>query len=419
MLGLAASVANGRGLQLPGRLLEPRPSDGETARRTLGEWRDAGGFWGVVRPDEPSAYLSPVYPVVIAGLIRVFGQQWLSPIVVFHAILGAATCLLVVRLGRWLVRTPVALAVGWVAAFYPLLVYQSCDMWDHCLFTFLLALWVAAFFAAFWNGGLRRWLTVGALGGVVFLVRPVALPVLVLMLAWMWGCGAGRRAASTCAVLIGFGVAVSPWVLRNWHVMGEPLLFPTKGGRNLWEFNNARFSTYFEWSEPPKTRQRYRPLRDKYLPTLKRTDLVEFPTFTTEGEIERDAVLQGRVKDFLLANPRAYFELCWLRVGDFFRVVPLHARDTLQRVGVAVPSFLALVLGAVGALAAARGGPLQARFLVCLVSLYAAVHIFTAAGITYRVPTEPYLLLLAAYGLSHFGLRRQGVVAGTSTGDEQ
>ena len=415
MLALAASVADGRGLQLPASLLDPRPSDGEVARRTLREWRDAGGFWGVVRPDEPSAYLSPVYPMVIAPLIRAFGAEWLSPIVVLQALLGAATCIVAVQLGRWLVSTAVAHAVGWAAALYPLLVYQSCDVWDHCLFTFLLSLWIAVFFRALWNSGRRRWLMVGVLGGVVFLVRPVGLPVLFLMVAWVWGRGLGlrRRAAATGIILLGFGLAVAPWVLRNWQVLGQPLLLPTKGGRNLWEFNNARFSTYFQWSEPPQTLRRYGSLRDKHLSTLRRADLVEFPAFTDESEIERDAVLQRRVKTFLLANPRVYFELCWLRVGDFFRVVPLHARETLQRVGVAVPSALVLMLGALGALAAARRGPLQAKFLVCLVSLYAAVHIFTAAGITYRVPVEPYFLLLAAYGLSHLGWGRHAVdVAG-------
>jgi hypothetical protein len=400
MLGLARSVAHGKGLQLPSALIEPTPDDGEIARRTLAEWQDAGGFWGVVRPDEPSAYLSPVYPILLAGLLRSFGEDRLAPIAVIQAILGALTCVALVHLGRSFLSEKRALGVGWVAAFYPLLVYQTCDIWDHCLFTLLLVLWVIVFLRAVRDVRRVQWLQLGLAGGVVFLVRPVGLPILALMWVWVVVLGAGRRVIGSVLLAAGFAAAVAPWVVRNWCVMGEPLLLPTKGGRNLWEFNNARFSDYFLWSEPPATRARYASLRDTYLPTLSRSELVEFPSFSTEAEIERDRVLQERVRAFLLANPRAYLELCWLRVGDFFRIMPIHARGLLQRLVITVPSSLALGLALLGALATVRRGPLVAKFLVCLVSLYAAVHIFTAAGLTYRVPVEPFLLLLAGRGLA-------------------
>ncbi len=403
MLGLAESVAHGKGLQLPSALLEPKPDDGEIARRTLAEWREIGGFWGVVRPDEPSAYLSPVYPIVLAGLIRGFGEHRLAPIIALHAVLGALTCVALVRLGRSLLSEKLARGIGWVGAFYPLLIYQACDIWDHSLFTFLLLLWVIVFLRTVREGRRTLWLGLGLVGGIVFLVRPVGLPILLLMWVWALAKGTRRRGTGSVLLIVGFVAAVAPWVVRNWRVMGEPLLLPTKGGRNLWEFNNARFSSYFLWSEPAATQARYARLRATFLHALNRSELVEFPSFSTESEIERDRVLQRRVRTFLAANPRAYLEMCWLRVGDFFRVVPIHARAMLQRLAVAVPSGLALGLALLGMLITLRGGPHVAKFLVCLVSLYAAVHVLTAAGLTYRVPVEPYILLLAGRGLGWAG----------------
>jgi hypothetical protein len=400
MLGMARSVAEGRGLQLPSALLEPKPDEGDIARRTLAAWREAGGFWGVVRPDEPSAYLSPVYPIVLAVLVKGFGAERLAPIVVVHAILGALTCIVLVHLGRSFLSDRLAFGIGWVGAFYPLLVYQACDIWDHSLFTLLLLVWVVLFLRTVREGRRVQWFGLGLAGGVVFLVRPVGLPILMLMWVWALATRTPRRRIGSVLLMVGFVVMATPWVLRNWRVMGEPLLLPTKGGRNLWEFNNARFSDYFLWSEPPATRARYTSLRDKYLTTLGRPELVEFPSFSTESEIERDRILQRRVRAFLASNPGAYLELCWLRVGDFFRVVPIHAHGVLQRLVVAVPSSLALGLALLGALITARRGPPVSRFLVCLVSLYAAVHILTAAGLTYRVPVEPYVLLLAGRGVA-------------------
>ncbi len=408
MLGLAHSVAVGRGLQLPSSLLRPTPDDGAIARRTLTTWREAGGFWGVVPPDQPSAYLSPVYPILLAGFAMAFGDGRLAPIVVFQAVLGACTCVTLVSLGRGFLSRKLARGAGWVAAFYPLLVYQTCDIWDHCLFTLLVLLWALVFLNTLGNRRTWRWLALGVIGGAVFLVRPVALPILMLMVVWAWAARARGSGLGSVLVVAGFAAAVAPWVVRNWCVMGEPLLFPTKGGRNLWEFNNARFSSYFVWSEPPATQVRYGFLRNRYLPKLDRADLVEFPDFATETEIERDAVLKERVMLFLRANPLAYLELCWLRLGDFFRIVPIHARGILQRVVIAGPSGAVLLLAGIGALATVRVGAQTARFLVCLVSIYAAVHVMTAAGLTYRVPVEPYLLLLAAQGL--------GALAGAWTG---
>ncbi len=217
---------------------------------------------------------------------------------------------------------------------------------------------------------------------------------------------------------------VVPWVLRNQAVFGEALLLPTKGGRNLWEYNNQIFTLekmnpglwlqqqYEQLSfdslrisalEKANRPERaggidllYQNLAQKNFPTLRAKEVLEFPQFTTETEVERDRMLNHNVKKFILQNPRIYVQLCGLRLYQLFRVTPRHLGGPLATaaawcsIGWILPaSFLGLFLS--------FKQWRRRSVLYALIFYTVATHTLTASGIPHRVPTDPYFILFAAF----------------------
>jgi hypothetical protein len=193
---------------------------------------------------------------------------------------------------------------------------------------------------------------------------------------------------------------VSPWVVRNELAFGEPLLFPTKGGRNLWEFNNQKFSSEFLWTEPRGVERFYARIREHSLPTLRRVDLVEFPVFGQESEPQRDRIITRRVIDFLKANPIVYAKLCAVRFLELFEITPGQFTSPARTVLSWLTFAPLLPLGLAGAVLALRRRHLPAVLLLFIIIANSCVHILTASGTPHRVPTDPYLILLSLYALT-------------------
>ncbi len=92
----------------------------------------------------PTAWMTPVYPYLVAGVFKLFGTYTkLSAIVLFslNAFMSALACVLVFLIARISFGDRVAKWSGWAWAFCPYAIYFPVErIWETWLATLLLCL---------------------------------------------------------------------------------------------------------------------------------------------------------------------------------------------------------------------------------------------------------------------------------------
>jgi 4-amino-4-deoxy-L-arabinose transferase-like glycosyltransferase len=199
-----------------------------------------------------TAYYPPGYPVVLAPFVWVFEHSFLpggdtAAVVALNLLAGAATIVLTAAVARRLAGDRVAVAAAVLVAIWPNLVLHSAVALSETLFLPLVLAIVLVAVEAFgsdppiWDrGALNRRLDAPRLVGLGVLVaaasyvRPVALPIMGVLLVAGVARGVGWRRAigGTAVVALVAVVGLLPWVLRNHQVVGAYTL-STNTGDNL------------------------------------------------------------------------------------------------------------------------------------------------------------------------------------------
>ena len=231
-----------------------------------------------------SAFRAPGYPLMLAGLYRVFGRQyWVNRLLL--SFMGAATCWLTFVLARGLgLSRPGALLAAAAVAALPLQFYYAGHFMSEVPATFFsVACTIGLVYALrrlehesagtlgspqvrppgvvaselkYAHGGrgcaeshqgsgamASAWLFLGAglLGGIAALVRAAGVllgPAFGLLLL-----AARRHRFRTVVLAVGlFGVGmvavIVPWTVRNYRVFDRFCLVTTNGGSTFWGTNN-------------------------------------------------------------------------------------------------------------------------------------------------------------------------------------
>lgn len=202
------------------------------------------GYSYVVDEDfetQATGYYPPGYPLVLGGVFWLTDAlpgdvSDLDAAVALNVLLSVATIALVFELGRRVVNARVGLAAAGVMALWPNLVFHSGVVLTETLTLFLL---VALFLVVLASAGVARspgrWrlLTVGALFGMVGLVRPTSLVFAPVFLFFWLPSGARKAIGRTALVAAATFAVILPWTARNWVQLGEPVLISTNTGDNL------------------------------------------------------------------------------------------------------------------------------------------------------------------------------------------
>jgi hypothetical protein len=194
----------------------------------------------------PTAWSPPIYPLLIAGVFKVFGvytaaSAWV--LLTINSVFSAATSSVIYeiaarcfeRLGSARARK-IALWSGWLWALYPAAMQFAVRwIWDMCVTTYLFSKILVVALRARGVGEesyaleplpqtqtTARWAAFGFLSGVVALLNSTLLLFLPVCGLWML-VGAVKAKVSTLAIL-GRGLlacglvlaCLTPWVIRNY-----------------------------------------------------------------------------------------------------------------------------------------------------------------------------------------------------------
>jgi len=354
----------------------------------------------------PTAWMPPVYPLLLAGLIEVFGSDRVSA-ASYPAILpgdawvvGAILILknLVLVLTGWTVlrlasatrlRLPATLALvpycGWLLLqFWPF--FQSThDTWLIMLCVDLVLL--AAMGLAAKTPGRGRIVGWGVLGGLVALTSPAAGMAWLCVNAVVLGLRHRRVRAALGACAVSLAV-VSPWIVRNLVVFDEVILVKSNLFFDLYQANYVAPTGVYEstflarhhplWTSRGNRRAPYRVLGEKAF-----------------IEQHRQLFLEN-----LRAHPEVFARRVLTRLGAatvFYQ--PLRPElegehPVLRSVLFALPAASLLVLLLTRRLF--RGGLL----LACgtLYAAYLSPYVLAAFYIRYLLPLTPVLVLFVFWG---------------------
>jgi len=181
----------------------------------------------------PTAWVPPIYPLLIAGVFKAFGvytplAAWV--LLAIQCFFSAATAPAVYEIAARCFNRRVAIWSAWIWALYPTIIqYGVRWIWETTLTTLLFA-WVLVLALRMRGIGeqrassdrqtLARWLAFAALWAAIGLCNPSLLLFLPVCGVWVllgaqdWRRGFGRAVASGLLFL----VCLAPWTVRNWRV---------------------------------------------------------------------------------------------------------------------------------------------------------------------------------------------------------
>jgi 4-amino-4-deoxy-L-arabinose transferase-like glycosyltransferase len=335
-------------------------------------------------PTGPTAFFAPIYPLLVAGVFRIFGIY--SPasavaIIVAQIILNLVTIYLITRVALLLFDARTANVAGFFWAISLPLIWLPTIFWETCLTTSLLIglILLAAHCKQYPPATL--WIAMGAYCGFAGLVNPALLPSLFAVVLWSWF---QTRKASGLFPILGlfiFAVVFAPWPIRNARIFHA--FVPTRStfGFELWMGNHPGSSGYLE---------------EWLFPTFNQKELDDY---NASGEIAYSANKSTLARQYILNYPGQFIRLSsqrfmrfWAGTGSrggsiFF---PLHALTTTL---LSLPALWILFR--------------QRRFSVLLLfilplALFPLPYYITHAEFRFRLVIDPLLTILAAFAVTQF-----------------
>ncbi len=371
--------------------------------RELG-FPDSHGYWHLARQivhgqpyqyggPELSVFRAPVYPLVLAGLFFMIGDD---PPVLWGRLVGAvggtlAVAGLALLAGRLFDQRAARIA-AWMAACYPGAIGMSVFILSEAVFVPLMVLqlscWAAAWQATTRRATVRWALLAGIATGLATLARPswmLFMPMAVAA-AILFSRARLRHLAIGTLMVTAMCLVMCPWWVRNYRVTGTWVPTTLQLGASLYDGLNPRangasnmwFARPFYKSLADADARQQRPSRENF-------------------EVRLDRRLRDAAIAWAESHPNAVIRLAVRKFARIWSPWP-HATELQSwpiRLVIAVGYVPLLVCGVLGTVVyARRGWP----YLLCALPAvyFTMLHVIFVGSIRYRQPAMVMAIVLAA-----------------------
>ncbi|MDP9159632.1 MAG: glycosyltransferase family 39 protein [Acidobacteriota bacterium] len=305
----------------------------------------------------PTAWLAPVYPLIVASIFLVFGVQTPASavaVMVFNAVCSAATGVIVYQIGKEIHSDKAGLFAGWLWAFSPPTAILPFIPWDTSLSALILSA-ALLMVLRLQSGKSDGWTACGATWGVAALVNPallVPLPVLALLLT-EW-----RKRWRSALIMMGVAaLVILPWTVRNYVVFQRIMLVRSNGLAEVY-FGNCGFDTH-----PLGQSMEYQRL----------------------GEAEFTARANTRAIEYIRTHPAAFLHNSIHR-AMWFWIYPTNF--WVLSVGIDIAASLGLIV-------VFKKSPKRASMVLAILTIYPLIYYASQSVSRYRHPIDPVLYSLS------------------------
>ena len=345
----------------------------------------------------PTAWLTPVYPLLVAATFKLFGIFTVRSfffLVFLNILFASAVCIPIFQVGKRVAGLSVASAAAWLWALFPNAIMIPFEwIWDTSLSALLAAtlLWATLELAE--SNRLRDWCSYGLLWGLALMTNPSLAALLPFLLGWAayrarWrerlvpnGAFPWRKAP---ALALGLAILCCvPWTIRNYAVFHRFVPLRSNLPLELYIGNNENYDDKHPRYPGSVTKER------------------ETVRYFHMGETSFMDEERRKAINFILSHPRVEIILFGDRFAAFWTGLPNALQNFL-----AADSWLvrALMLGAVlsgiGALAGIivllRRRSEYTFPLAAYPVIFPVLYYITHTSLRYRHPIDPVVLLLTA-----------------------
>jgi hypothetical protein len=350
----------------------------------------------------PTAWLPPLYPLLIALSFKLFGIYTRGAAIflliansLFSALVVPATYEIAARCfdARGIARratksaAPIALWAAWVWAVYPaFLQYAIRWLWEMslttCLFTWALLLTLRLRgIGGTRSTSLATWVALGALWGGIALSNASLLlvfPASLLYIAWP---NLKRTIPGAFTACIVFALVLAPWVIRNERTMHAFILTRDNFGVELYS-SSLEANDGLPWGTS--------------LPLS--PDAPEFRQYVQMGEVHFSAMRSKQAMARLRARPRLFLHWTLDRIFFFWDGTP-HPPDRhpIQEFFRQLSYSFLSYSGLLGLLLMLRRRVPGAVFFALPFLLLPLPYYLVTAQPRFRAPLEPLIAILMVY----------------------
>ena len=187
-LGIRVGFAWSQQRQIPHEVLATVPFAQETGSVALALSQDQGFSSPFRNNTGPTAWLVPVYPLLLSVIFRIFGPMNLhsfAAIVSLNIVFSTLTCIPIFKIGQRLGGRAVATLATWLWVLLPNAIMIPFEwIWDTSLSAFLVSLLLSFTFTVASSRKLRDWLAYGTLWGFSLLTNASIGALLLPWIGW-------------------------------------------------------------------------------------------------------------------------------------------------------------------------------------------------------------------------------------------
>jgi len=180
----------------------------------------------------PSAVRPPGYPILVAGLMLIFGDKYILGIRSLQFALGIATVAICAATGRHLFGDRAGRLTLLIGLFLPTLIFTTAQVLTECLAAFLTAIFLRSLILQYARKDSRSAWTMGWTAGIEAMIRfnAAALPLFAGIAIWK---SMVPRGFKSLTIALGIPLLiVLPWLIRNEIAFDCEVLYSTQGGPN-------------------------------------------------------------------------------------------------------------------------------------------------------------------------------------------
>jgi len=361
------------------------------------------GFGAVFRTDTgPTAWLAPIYPLLVAGMFKIFGVFTVRAFfatVFLNILFSSAACMPVFFAGKRVGGVGTASLAAWLWAFFPNAIMMPFEwVWDTSLSALLAATILWATLALVESGRVLDWCGYGFLWGFALMTNPALGALLPFLLGWLTYSGRQadrdelanrtvgesrlrwKRIALAAIVTI---LCCVPWTIRNYTAFHRFIPLRSNLPFELWLGNNDIFDEHAVNGRKLITRTEE---------TRRYAQLGETAYMQEKWQI---------ATSFMASHPALELRLVGRKCAAFWTGVESPLRtfretdSTLVR-AILLSSFLTAIGALFGIVALWRRRSAMTFPLAIFPVIYPCLYYVTHADLRYRHPIDPVLCLLTA-----------------------